>query len=115
MRMPDEFTLRIVSFIPDRQILVLDFEKFMSLSAVVENEDLLADLISSEFGESIDPHPIINDAQDDTTDYHVNDDGAEKEDTTYIAMPTTQYVAYQKLTCAPETVGGTHGIARRST
>ena len=97
----------------------------MCICAEREWDNLLPDLITTEVWQDIDPYDIIYSASEEAGSFisplfslavPESNEGW-TECLTYIPMPTTQYVPYQKLTSPPlaPPAGGYQGITRMNT
>jgi hypothetical protein len=99
--------------VPGCKLRVRDVDQFMSCGSVIEHKDFLSNLVTTIFRQYIDPNPVVNPTRHKTV-LVVSEEKDGGFIYTHIAIPTTQYVAYQKLTFPPylPVSGGTQGITK---
>ena len=119
-------TQRIVGRIPFIQLSDGNFDQMMSDLAFVERDSFLSELVSLVLGPNNNPDDVVKGTYDETRRRRMSvlwRHTSSKECKgrrgevimTYMAIPVTTYVAYQKLTSPPKRPpsGGYQGMTRR--
>jgi hypothetical protein len=120
-----QISLDVVLGIPGCNLHMGDLDDPMRMGSILQHQDLLTDLVVIKPRQDIDPNHVIYPTDGKTVADKISFKARERKEEkrreegkrgeTHIPRPTTQYVAYQKLTSPPSAPpkGGYHGMARR--
>ena len=94
----DKVSRSIMRSVPRRELRVGDLPQLERLGTAFESDEFLSQGVVPPLGQENRPEVVVQSAQEDATKMLVIDLLVKLTKDTYIATPTTAYVAYQKLT-----------------